>query len=286
MCSESVNRLNAASVSIPRAEPGGEHWVGVDGHYRPYDFWLSMCGIYDLYAQALDILGNIEGKQVLDCGVGRGHTSVMLAKRGARVTAFDTSESDLVIARELAAVNGVNVEHSAQAFETLSYESAGFDLLFGAFILHHVDLELAGPEIDRVLKPGGRAVFIENSNRNPALMLARKSLCGRFGIPKYGDDEEEHPLNQTDVRSLERSFNGRVLLHFPSLVFFRLLDFYVFRKRSRLATSMLENLDLGAGAIAPPLRRYSYFQIVELVKPVTAGTMKYTGTSEDTRKKK
>lgn len=246
-----------------------EGFVREDGWYAPYDYWLTLWGLYDLYAYALALLGDVKGKVLLDCGCGPGHTSVMLAKRGATVTAFDTAAGQLETAGKLAAVNGVNVTFLCKPFEELDFPDASFDLVFGTFVLHHVDLPRASRQIERLLKPGGRAVFIENSALNPLLMFARNKVCGRLGVPQYSD-EHEHPLTREDIATLQRAFPGDCTIHFPSLLFFRLLDFYVFKKRLPWMTSLLLRCDQVAGSI-PSLRRYGYLQIVELGKrPVGA----------------
>ncbi len=242
-----------------------DNYVSELGHYKPYDFWLSVCGIYQLYQYTLDLLGDIKGKKILDCGCGRGHISVMLAKRGAIVKSFDMSDKDLETARLLAKENNVEIEFSKLPFEKLSYEDESFDLAIGTFIIHHINVPLATTELQRVLKPGARAVFIENSNRNPLLMLSRKFLVGSFGIPKYGDDDEEHPLTRADISAMKKYFPGSLKVFFPSLVFYRLIDFYIFEKKYKIITGLLVGLDKIFG-LFPPFRRMSYFQILQCDK--------------------
>src|SRR5262249_20573666 len=53
--------------------------------------------------------------------------------------------------------------------ESLPYEDAGFDVVFGHDVLHHMDLGRAMPEIRRVLRPSGLAVFAEPLGHNPIL---------------------------------------------------------------------------------------------------------------------
>lgn len=242
-----------------------QYFVGSDGSYQPYDFWLSLNGLYDLYAFSLHLFGDLKQKQVLDCGCGRGHTAVMLAKHGAQVTAFDLSESDIAIAHALVEKNQVNVKLSSQRIEAMSYEDNSFDFAFGACILHHVDIPEACKEINRILRPGATAVFIENSARNVFLMLARKWLVGSFGIPKYGDDDEEYPLTNKDIDLLHKHFPGKVTVHHPDFLFFRLVDFYVLQKRSSFMTKMLRGMDHFFGKF-PIIRQYGYFQVIEFNK--------------------
>jgi ubiquinone/menaquinone biosynthesis C-methylase UbiE len=207
-------------------------------------------------------MGDLSGRHLVDCGCGPGHTAVMLSRRGARVQAFDIDDDELAKARRLAAANGTDIAFTRQRFEEIDYPDGSFDVAFGSCVLHHVDIPVAAAQLGRILKPGGQAVFIENSNRNPLLMFARARIVGRAGIPKYGHDEEEHPLRDDEIEQLRRAFPGQVTLHFPALVLFRLLDFYVFRRRSTLLTGSMRGLDRAFGAL-PVLRRYGYFQIVE-----------------------
>lgn len=241
-----------------------ETFVREDGSYAPYEYWMSLWGLRELYAYAVGLLGDLKGRNVLDCGCGRGHVSVMLAKRGARVTAFDTSEGELAKAEGLARANEVQVKFICEPFEELSIQDESFDLLFGTFVLHHVDLARACQQIKRVLKPGGCAVFVENSALNPFLMAARTHLCGRFGVARYGDDHE-HPLTRKDIAVVKAAFPDTCEVHFSSLLLFRLLDFYVFKRRSPLLTAFLQKLDGVIGKI-PTARKYGYLQVIHVRK--------------------
>lgn len=239
-------------------------FVREDGWYAPYEYWMSLWGLRELYAYGLRLLGDLHGREVLDCGCGRGHVSVMLAKRGARVTAFDTAQEELAIAERLAHANGVQVKFIREPFEELSFQDESFDLLFGTFVLHHVDLSRACQQIRRVLKPGGHAVFIENSALNPLLMAARTHICGRFGVARYGDNHE-HPLTRKDIAVMKAAFPETCQVHFPSLLLFRLVDFYIFKRRSPVLSALLKKLDNTLEKI-PAFRPYGYLQVISLGK--------------------
>lgn len=79
------------------------------------------------------ILENIEGiKTVFDAGAGSGRFSILLAKKGIKVTHFDISESMLDKAKELAAKENVldNVTFVKGALEDVSeYKDKEFDLV-------------------------------------------------------------------------------------------------------------------------------------------------------------
>jgi SAM-dependent methyltransferase len=239
--------------------------VDEHGRYAPFDYWLSTCGLYDFYEAAIAELGELAGRTLVDCGCGPGHTAIMFARRGARVSAFDVDPANVELAQALCAANDVAVDVSRRDFERTGYADASFDLAFGSCVVHHVDVERAAVELGRILKPGGRAVFIENSARNPLLMLARRFVVGSCGIPKYGDDAEEHPLRRDELRRLARAFAGEVRVRFPSLVLFRLVDFYVTRRRWRWASRLLSGLD-GLFGRVPGARRFGYFQLIVFEK--------------------
>lgn len=240
-----------------------------NGWYGPYDYWFSLWGLYDLYNFAFSLLEDLDGKAVLDCGCGPGHTSVMLAKRGAQVTAFDTSQEDLAIATKFAQANGVSIQFVCHPFEELDFPDESFDYLFGTFVLHHVDVGQASHQIYRLLRPGGRAIFIENSGRNPILMTARSLICGRFGIPKFSDGHE-YPLTQHDLRYLRQRFPNRCQVYFPNFLCFRLVDFYILQKRWPLFTTLLQWLDQSLGRL-PVIRQYGYLQVIQLDKASAHG---------------
>src|SRR5262249_36314215 len=134
----------------------------------------------------------------------------------------------------------------------LAFSDASFDLVHGQDILHHLDIERAGLELKRVLRPGGRAVFQENNANNPLLMLARP-LCGHFGIPKWSSDDE-YPLTRAEVQTLGEIFDGATRVHFPAFEFFRLVDMKFFGYRNRLANLGCDLLDRAVYRYLPPAR--------------------------------
>src|SRR5579884_1931166 len=91
-------------------------------------------GGLDPYARArLRLLGDVRGKRVLDLGCGVGHSSALLALRGARVAAVDVSARCVEITRERARASGVGQRVEAQVMSAyaLAYPDASFDLVHG-----------------------------------------------------------------------------------------------------------------------------------------------------------
>ena len=118
------------------------------------------------------------GDVVLDCGCGDGFLSVELARRGAIVTGFDISESAIEVAKRRALLYGVSerTRFISGSFENLNLEGSQQDGIYGIAILHHVNTEIAAQKIKELLKPGRRAIFMENSTNNGLLMWIRTKI--------------------------------------------------------------------------------------------------------------
>jgi SAM-dependent methyltransferase len=153
---------------------------------------------------ALQRLGALEGKRILDFGCGHGMASVILALAGAQVTAFDLSAGYLHEARLRAQANDVNVHVVLADGARLPFADKSFDAIWGVAILHHLALNQAAPEIKRVLRPGGSAVFCEPWGGNPLLRAARRWL------PYHGKERtpDERPLAAADIACLRRFFSA------------------------------------------------------------------------------
>ena len=212
-------------------------------------------------------MGELQGKRILDCGCGSGFSTIYLAKKGASVAAFDLSEEAVLVTRKRASLNGVSNQISVlrSSLGFLPYPDHFFDALFGSFILHHVeDLPLAAKEIQRVLKKEGRAVFVENSSRNRLLMFARRTLVGRFWIPKKGS-ADEYPFQPEKIAFLRSHFDVKIA--YPDFVFFRMVDYLLpHRFFQRLGYLM----DRAAYRLLPWIRSSSYYLVCELT-PKTDG---------------
>lgn len=164
-----------------------------DDQYLDHESWIR---------PAMARLGAVRDRDVLDYGCGHGMASVVLARAGARVTAFDLSPGYVSEAQARARANEVNVRCLAAAAESLPFPDASFDAVWGCAILHHVNLDEAARELYRVLRPGGVAVFCEPWGENPLLRFARAYL------PYPGKDRTrgEEPLRRCDLAPLQAAF--------------------------------------------------------------------------------
>jgi ubiquinone/menaquinone biosynthesis C-methylase UbiE len=145
------------------------------------DFYSS--GVNDEHLRILlEAVGSLKGKDVLDFGCGRGHTSRLYAQMGAaRVEGFDISSENIRVAEKNAKRDGLDdrVFFRHLAAEDIDYKDASFDVVIGKAILHHTDLTKTSKQLDRVLRPGGVAYFLEPLAHNVILNLFRRLTPSR-----------------------------------------------------------------------------------------------------------
>jgi ubiquinone/menaquinone biosynthesis C-methylase UbiE len=173
--------------------PNAETYAFTDDDYLDHETWIR---------PAFERLGDVAGKSALDFGCGHGMAAVVLARRGAEVTAFDLSAGYLSEARQRAEANGTSVRFVQADGERLPFANESFDRIWGNAILHHLDLDVAGRELYRVLRPGGIAVFSEPWGENPVLSWARKRIS--YGAKDRTPDER--PLCQPQLDKLREFF--------------------------------------------------------------------------------
>jgi len=144
-----------------------------------------------------EFLGDLDGKRVVEYGCGLGKLTVLLARSGAQVSAFDLSESSVEVARKRAAMVGVEdrITFSVAPGEYLPYDDASFDIAFGKAVLHHLDAAAGAKELARILRPGGRAAFSEPLGTNPLVQVIRDH------VPYPGKHERgaDIPLRRSDI---------------------------------------------------------------------------------------
>lgn len=209
-------------------------------------------------ASMLDAVATISGGRILDFACGVGVTSVWLAQRGARVTGVDITPESIDLGRAVASYFGCDVDFQTAAVDEL-HDIGTFDGAVGRFALHHVDVLEVAPTIARMLKPGSPSAFLETMASNPLLRFARRNMIGRFGIPRYGT-EDEHPLTEHDLVVLQE-WLGPLSFATAQPTFLRILDRQLLRHRWPGASESLGRVDdrFFSGRRA---QRWSYQQVL------------------------
>lgn len=224
-------------------------------------FFYAGGATYPIIDHAYKLIGELKGKKVLEIGCGYGSNLLRMVKDGACVTGIDISavrvnEALSIIKRENIQMNANAIKMNA---EVLEFPDGFFDVIFGSAILHHLDLDVALPEIKRVLKRGGKAVFIEPLGENPFINYYRKRT------PTLRT-EDEHPLIEKDFNLL-RSYFTRV--ERKDFYLFTLMS-YVFRtfvrneKMFKLSNRALNKVDRILITILPFVGRYCWQTVIKL----------------------
>ena len=136
--------------------------------------------VYPLeYCYAL--LGDLSEKCVLDLGCGDGLNAVALALRGATVIGCDISPELIAVAQQRVSVNCTpeqarRVDLRVGSAYLLPVEDKSIDIVLGIAILHHLDLAPAAREVQRVLRDGGRAIFLEPVRNSAFVRFVRGAI--------------------------------------------------------------------------------------------------------------
>ena len=153
------------------------------------------------------------GMEVLELGAGQGWASCMVKhlQPAARVTASDISREALLYSERYEQLLGVALDEIWEcSIRNLPFAGSQFDILFAFASLHHFgrNRDYTGilREVYRLLRPGGRAVFLyENAAPGWILPLARwraqREMQGRV---------EEDVLNVRHLRSVCRKLGCRM----------------------------------------------------------------------------
>jgi len=120
-------------------------------------------GIWDIPESEAGLLPDVDGLDVIELGCGTAYVSAWLARRGARPVGIDNSPRQLATAHALQAEFGLEFPLLLGNAEQVPLPDASFDLAiseYGAAIW--ADPYRWIPEAARLLRPGGRLVFLGN----------------------------------------------------------------------------------------------------------------------------
>jgi SAM-dependent methyltransferase len=233
-----------------------EYW---DDHFRSTGAYV----FYDAaeYRRIVELLGveALRGRPVLEIGSGAGVWTANLARLGARVVHFDLTAGLVRMAAR--AASPAETAGLVADMQRLPFADRTFDAVFGSMVVHHSpDHAALGREVARVLRPGGRAIFHENSAANPILMLARATLVGRMGIPKYSSPGE-HPLEAGEIEAFGAAFRSHQVVY-GRLVLAQLGVKYLFKRETGALFAAARGFDNRLFRICRACRRLSYYQIL------------------------
>lgn len=131
---------------------------------REYEEWFG--GFYDSPLERyrydkgfnyFDSIPRTRPLKLLELGCGNGALSRFLIRRNVEVASIDIAPKACLFLSKTDSRSQPIVACS----EILPFKSEIYDFVTSYVALHHFNLSLCLPEIYRVLKPGGRAVFME-----------------------------------------------------------------------------------------------------------------------------
>lgn len=215
-----------------------------DADYLDHETWVR---------PAFARLGDVREQSILDLGCGHGMAAVVLARRGAVVTACDLSAGYVAEARARARANKADVRCLQADGHRLPFAAGTFAAVWGHAVLHHLDISIAGSELWRVLRPGGTAVLCEPWGGNPLARLARRWLP----YSGKGHTPDEEPLDPRHVRRLAGIFERVEVEGFQLLGALR---------RALPLRSGLDRADGGLLRLFPALRKFGRYVVLTLHK--------------------
>lgn len=191
------------------------------------------------YAQAKDVLelGSISWKVwVEDNGV-----------RPANLHCINISQEEIDQGKENGRGSKVKPHFHLMDAHCLEFEDESFDFVYGCAILHHLDFVRALDEVCRVLKPGGRILFVEPLGINPVGKLVR-------AMTPFARTVDEKPLMFKELAELEKRFDTRHYYEELCSVPLGVISGFLFDNPDNGLTRFAFNLDLSLNRVFPPLR--------------------------------
>ena len=276
---ERTDRLSQEALFADASYSGYEHNLQIQPHLmaqyqRPKNMWNPR-------ERIASFLGPVTGKRVFDFGCGMGEEAMYFARMGAEVHAMDISSKGVNITRRRAQYDTLKVEARVGDVLNSGYQDNYFDLIHGIGILHHVGLDPGLKEVHRLLKPGGRAAFLEHMSNSGMVdwfrsrlgrretvssgllaINAAKAITGaktRCDVMTEGYTDYERPLTWKSCKSSVAKY-GDVELYCYSL-FYRLR-----RLVPAFGTRPIRILDHAILSALPPLTHYAGLVVICIAK--------------------
>ena len=192
MSHQEINRAYWAGQAPDYAETARRDWA------EPEPSW----GIWKIPEAEVGALPDVDGLDTIELGCGTAYFSAWLARRGARPVGIDQSPEQLATARAMQAEHGLEFPLVEGDAEAVPLPDASFDFAlseYGASLWCQPQRWIA--EAARLLRPGGRLVFLTNS-----LLVILCSAPGadaateRLARPQFGlrrvewDDPDGHAV--------------------------------------------------------------------------------------------
>jgi SAM-dependent methyltransferase len=150
-----TNRAHWDELATDYARSARRHWAKTEPTW----------GIFNVPQARVPMLpDDVAGLDVLELGCGTGYVSAWVARAGGRPVGLDNSARQLATARQMQHEFGLSFPLVQADGERVPFADARFDLViseYGASIW--CDPYQWVPQAGRLLRPGGRLVFLRNA---------------------------------------------------------------------------------------------------------------------------
>jgi len=216
--------------------------------------WNPDCYIYQM---AVNHYLPDSDQKVLNLACTTGTTAIRLATLGYEVHGFDNNPSDIDWAIEQALRHGLKDSCHFRVMDALllDYADNTFDVITGFDVLGQTHQSINVQEINRVLKPGGMAIFrqqiqtpsqkpVEQSTQDPASSFTDQDLAAieqifdRVQVKKFtvlGRLNRLIPRNSESTRLALQKIDHKLLQLCPPLSAFSSTAVLICHKRSKTA---------------------------------------------------
>ena len=206
----------------------------------------------DYWEYAFHLLGNLQGKKVVEVGCGDGWITTCLASAGANVFVFDISLNGCILTREkLKAYRLSPGLIAVMDAHSTAFKSSSFDAVFIAGVLHHLNISQISNEIHRILKNGGIVVCYEPLKYGQVMWAIRKIYLYLNGLKEYNWTEDEEALGEKDFDPFKNIFRTTYIRRFNFIAKTNRL-----RKRFGLLAYFLRWTDYLLLSLFPFFKRY------------------------------
>src|SRR6188508_1057491 len=181
------------------------------------DLWLRPDAVWGLFAvpeRDLGVLGPVGGLDVVELACGTAYFSAWLVRAGANTVAVDLSHEQLMTARRMQTRVGPVFPLIQGDGEQVPLASGRYDLVVSEHgAAAWCDPQRWLPEAARLLRPGGRLVFLTNSHLSALCVPADEGVAQErllrgqreaYRVQWTGGGVEFHPSHGDWVRLLRR----------------------------------------------------------------------------------
>ena len=160
--------------------------------------------------EVMRFAGVAPGERVLEVGCGMGRYTLILAQRGVRVEGLDLSGVLLDRLREFDGGQYNIPLYCADVLHAPEELDGQFDVVVGFFTLHHLhSLPACFEAMTRLVKPGGRVVFLEP---NPYNILYYIQMLITPGMTWQGDGGMIRMRRNPIFRAMQGAGLGRFVM--------------------------------------------------------------------------